>query len=199
MKKISKLFLTLALGLFAVGCEQSPQENAASRNAAVENKIETVGSNWQIKFPVLAKDGAAGKNVEYRLLKDTNHTTFAADVDAEAATVELSDAANYPPAGKIYTFNGETIGYSSISGNVLQGLVRGTDGGTAAQSHTKGQAVHLITAQNQIGDKTEIQIPQLPDSYWVHYRRQDDSKAEGGWSGWAIAGYAWGTGNAKQQ
>jgi hypothetical protein len=194
MKKILGLFLGLFLSLFALNCQTTNKTEITPS----ENKIAVLGNNWLIKFPPPATNGIAAKNVEYRLLKDTGHPTIAADISPDATTMELSSAAGYSQQGKIYTYNGETISYSSVSGNILQGLIRGRDG-TSPQSHSKGQPVYLITMQEKLSDKTEHQIQRLPDNYWVHYRWQDTSKGDESDSlgGFAIAGFAEGTGNVS--
>ncbi|MGI8467507.1 MAG: hypothetical protein ACR2N3_03560 [Pyrinomonadaceae bacterium] len=192
MKKNLGLFLCLVVISLSIACQPASKEASenASNDAPAEKKFDVVGGNWLIKFPP-PTDGSSPKNLEFRLLKDTNHPTLAEDVTADATAMELSSAAGFPANGKIYTYNGETIGYTSISGNTLQGLNRGQDG-SAPQSHTKGQAVYLITMQRELGDKTEYQMPQLPDDYYVHYRWQTGSKENGdnGWGNFEMAGFA---------
>ncbi|MGI9036307.1 MAG: hypothetical protein ACR2GD_09750 [Pyrinomonadaceae bacterium] len=169
----------------AIACQST------SKNISNDGKVDVVGNNWIIKIPAPAQDNSSPRNIELRFVKDTNHPTIANDVSADATSMELSSVDGFPPAGKIYTFNGETIGYDSISGNTLKDLKRGIDGSTA-QNHTKGQSVYLVTMQREIGDKTELQMPQMPDDYYIHYRWQTDSKDNGntGWSGFGMVGFA---------
>lgn len=195
MKKNLGLFLCLIMVSLSIACQPISKEASKSANndtpsdTPSERRFDVVGGNWIFKFPP-PKDSSSPRNLEFRLLKDTNHPLLAGDVTPDATTMELSDVAGFPAAGKVYTYNGEAIGYTSISGNTLKGLNRGQDG-SVAQSHTKGQAVYLITAQRELGDKTEYQTPQLPDDYYVHYRwRITPTEGDNTQSNFEMAGFA---------
>jgi hypothetical protein len=200
MKRKLILFLTLAVSIFTINCQPASKEEAKSETgkASSENKIEVVGNNWLVKFNPSAELSSAN-NVEYRLLKETGQASLAQDVAEDATTLELSNVDGYPPAGKIYTFNGETIAYSSISGNSLRGLERGREGSGTVR-HSKGQVVYLVTQENKAPNKTEFQIPQLPDNYWMHYRWQEKTGENGndGWSSWRMVGFAPGSANTTK-
>lgn len=188
MKKIFCLFSLLFALSFLISCQTDSQGTSNT------GQVDVVGNNWLIKIPAPAQNSSSPQNVELRFLKDTNRPTIAQDVTPEATSMKLSSVDDFPPSGKIYTYNGETIGYTSVSGNTLQGLTRGLDG-SAPQNHAQGQSAYLITMQREIGDKTEIEMPQMPDDYFIHYRWQTDSKDNGnnGWSGFAMVGFARGS------
>ncbi|MDA8174210.1 MAG: phage tail protein, partial [Nitrospiraceae bacterium] len=88
-------------------------------------------------------------------------TTLALAVTAGQATLEMSDASRFPSSGSV-CIDQETISYTSISGNSLNGITRGANG-TAAQPHAAGadvwqyQAVYdSIIAAHELSEITYI-------------------------------------------
>ncbi len=69
--------------------------------------------------------------------------TLAANVAIVDNNIRLTSASGFPTSGRI-KINSEIITYAAISGNVLQGCLRGQSSTTAA-THTSGDAVLCAT------------------------------------------------------
>jgi len=68
--------------------------------------------------------------------------TLVKSIGPATRVIQVSDASTLPPSGTI-VIDGERIRYASISGNVLNKVLRGVDG-TIAAGHSVGATVRLV-------------------------------------------------------
>ena len=72
----------------------------------------------------------------YKAKPNSPKTTLAADITAAATSMTVSDATVLPTAPNLCTIgddeNAEVVSYTTISGNVVSGLIRGASGTTAS-------------------------------------------------------------------
>ncbi len=93
---------------------------------------ESISSMLPIVMGTLASH--LGVVINTNVVGTTLFNVFAAD-----AFLQLVDASEFPAAGQVL-LGGELIGYTSKSGNTLNGVTRG-EGGTTASDHAKGSEV----------------------------------------------------------
>lgn len=90
-------------------------------------------------YSITSRETTSLLDVEAFNLNDT--TTIS--ILAASTTVDINDASDWPASGMI-EMEGEFIAYISITGNTLNGLVRGQLGSSAAD-HSIGTRVNLVT------------------------------------------------------
>jgi len=90
-------------------------------------------------YSITSRETTSLLDVEAFNLNDT--TTIS--ILAASTTVDINDASTWPASGMV-EMEGEFIAYTSITGNTLNGLVRGQLGSTA-EDHDKGTRVNLVT------------------------------------------------------
>jgi hypothetical protein len=77
---------------------------------------------------------------------DTAYGALSAGITATATSITLVDASSFPAQNGLIQINAEQMRYSSISGNVLSGVVRGVNA-TVAASHSAADPVACATIQ----------------------------------------------------
>jgi hypothetical protein len=89
------------------------------------------------------------------IAKNNLSTTLVGAIDAVTTSLTVADASAFPAVGFL-TIGTEAISYTSWTGNVPNGVVRGADG-TVAASHLNGTAVnHYAVAAHHNAPKDEI-------------------------------------------
>jgi hypothetical protein len=114
--------------------------------------IEKGGAYYDIT-PVIATETYIDK-------LGTAFSTLNGNITATQITLTLTSGANFPPQGVI-KIDSEEIAYAAKSGNVLQGLVRGYNGTTAATHNTGanvGCATITFTDVSNIADNNDFII-----------------------------------------
>lgn len=75
-------------------------------------------------------------NTMYDAMPNSPQTTLAEDIAADATSMTLADASVLPAAPNLCTLgvdeNAEVVSYTTITGNVVSGLIRGISGTTAS-------------------------------------------------------------------
>ena len=118
------------------------------------NSTQKTASEVVVDYDVDDIESAA-TNVS--LAYDSNGTLVNSLDNSSTASIEISDTSNFPASGTILLKYGtgtstryENITYTSVNGNYLEGITRGTDS-TIAYSHDAGETVR-IKANTLSGD-----------------------------------------------
>ena len=159
--------------------------------------ITLLGGNWFFTFYKPLKNGYNARNLEYRMLNDTNHKTSAGSWQATDTSITISNVTGLPPNGRmVIAGSHETFTYAGISGSTLTGCVRGLDK-SGAQVIGDGVVIYPVEIQKALGDQLEVNFPQLHDTYYVEYRWTNDYFDNGndGISQWSQGAIAYGTGD----
>ena len=99
-------------------------------------------------------------------------TTLSGAINSTVTTINVASTANLPSAGYI-TVDNEIIGYTTVSGNQLQGCVRG-QANTAAVSHSSGVNVYTSYLPNiNVWPAPNAPGDQYTFVYWRLRRLQD--------------------------
>ena len=102
----------------------------------------------------------------------TPSTTLNGAINSTATTINVASTANLPSAGYI-TVDNEVIGYTTVSGNQLQGCVRG-QANTTAVSHLTGVNVYTSYIPNiNVWPSPNAPGDQYTFVYWRMRRLQD--------------------------
>lgn len=124
--------------------------------------------SFEWNYPL--KNGYAPRSAIVRLL-DVSQGRIAQNIYSNTDTeFVLNDASGLPTDGQFYIADtGETIGYTNISGNVVQGVTRGVDGSTPL-TIPNGASFVPVSIQRKLGDRLEWDVQQTSDSYIFQYR-----------------------------
>ncbi len=118
---------------------------------------------------LMDQSGAPARVNTANLVQTATSTTLNGVVGAGDTSITLTSAASFPTAGMAYITDGgtndEQIYWTSKSGNVLQGVVRGI-GGTAAVGHASGLTIKVSEALKN-GDDCRVWVDDVEYERWL--------------------------------